>query len=413
MNKLAINYHNVDMVKLKKIINIETKVKIQERLNHDIVFSPAFRVIDNKKLLNQTINQINHFSKNKKNFFIFGTGGSNLGSKALINILQGKEKNNLSFYDNIDPIKFKNSINQYDLRTVGYIIISKSGKTLETLSQFACLIEIFEQKNQLNDFYKNCILITENKNNPLRKIGVKNKCKILDHEINIGGRFSVFSNVGMIPAILAGLDVQKIHDGAKNILDSILDNKFNQHCILANLFTSNELLKKVTISVLMTYSDSLFHYGKWYLQLWAESIGKNNKGITPLHAIGTTDQHSQLQLFLEGPKDKFFTFITTNHSKKGLKINKNILNQYNVSYLAGKYMGDLMQAEQQATIDTFIKNKFALREINIPTIDEFSLGQLMTLAMFETITTCNYLGVDPFNQPAVEQGKVLTKLYLS
>ena len=163
----------------------------------------------------------------------------------------------------------------------------------------------------------------------------------------------------------------------------------------------------------MTYSDALIYFGKWYLQLWAESIGKNGMGITPIHAIGTTDQHSQLQLYLDGPKDKFFTFVTTKHSNLGLKIHKNVLEENDIPYLAGKSMGDLMQAEQQATMDTFNKRGFAYREIYVPKIDEFSIGQLMTLSMLETIASCIFLGVNPFDQPAVEQGKSLTRKYLS
>ena len=150
------------------------------------------------------------------------------------------------------------------------------------------------------------------------------------------------------------------------------------------------------------------------MQLWAESIGKDDKGITPIHAVGTTDQHSQLQLYLEGPKDKFFSFITTNHSKLGLKIHEETLKSHkNSSYLAGKFMGDLMQAEQQATMDTFKQNGLAFREIKLHKIDEFSLGQIMTLSMLETVATCYFLSVNPFDQPAVEQGKILTKKYLS
>ena len=163
----------------------------------------------------------------------------------------------------------------------------------------------------------------------------------------------------------------------------------------------------------MTYSDALYYFGKWYLQLWAESLGKNKKGITAIHAVGTTDQHSQLQLYLDGPKDKFFTFITTNHSNQGLKLHSSTMKEHGVNYLVNKTMGDLMQAEQQATMDTFKKNNFAYREINLPIIDEFSIGQLMAMSIIETVATCLYFEVDPFDQPAVEQGKKLTKQYLS
>ena len=163
----------------------------------------------------------------------------------------------------------------------------------------------------------------------------------------------------------------------------------------------------------MTYSDNLFFYGKWYLQLWAESIGKNNKGITAIHSVGTTDQHSQLQLYLNGPKDKFFTFITTDHSKQGPIINHEIFQNTEINYFENKKIGDLMEAEQRATIETFKLNNFSFREIFIPKIDEENIGKLLSLSIIETIASCVYLDVNPFDQPAVEQGKIITKEYLS
>ena len=156
---------------------------------------PALNITYNNDLLNQAIINANDFSKDKNNFMIFGTGVSNLGSKALINILLGRGKNRISFYDNIDPIGFKHSIEKIDLKKTGCIIISKSGETPETLSQFASLVQFFEQENQLEFFLKNCLIITENKASSLREISNQYKCTILDHEVNIGGRFSVFSNV--------------------------------------------------------------------------------------------------------------------------------------------------------------------------------------------------------------------------
>ena len=412
MNNLIVKYHNVDIEKIAYLLKKE--IEIVDNIQNEILNMPALNITYNDDLLNQAIVNANDFSKNKNNFMIFGTGGSNLGSKALINILQGREKNRISFYDNIDPIGFKYSIERVDLKKTGCIIISKSGETPETLSQFASLIQFFDQENQLEFFLKNCLIITENKASSLREISNQYKCTILDHEVNIGGRFSVFSNVGMIPAIIAGIDVKKIHNGIKDILIKVKEGSFDEHLKLAKFFTSNINTNQIKSSVLMTYSDALFYFGKWYMQLWAESIGKDGKGITPIHAVGTTDQHSQLQLYLGGPKDKFFSFITTNHSKLGLKIHEKTLKSHNnSSFLAGKFMGDLMQAEQQATMDTFSQNGLAFREINLPKIDEFSLGQLMTLSMLETVATCYFLGVNPFDQPAVEQGKILTKKYLS
>ena len=170
--------------------------------------------------------------------------------------------------------------------------------------------------------------------------------------------------------------------------------------------------QSINLNVLMTYSDALYFFGKWYLQLWAESIGKDKKGITPIHSIGTTDQHSQLQLYLDGPKDKFFSLITTDHRGQGLKMNEKILKENNVDFLAGKTMGDLMYAEQQATLKILIENKLPIREIYCKIINEYTLGQLLAYFMMETIAACYLIGVDPFNQPAVEQGKKLTRDYL-
>ena len=411
MQSIIVKYHNVDTKKLDNLIS--TNKEVIKKIQNAIMNLPALNIVNNHELLEQTIIQTNKFAENKNQFIVFGTGGSNLGSRALINILQGKEKNKVLFYNNVDPISFQNSIEKFDLKKIGYIIISKSGTTPETLSQFACLIELFDQKKDLEIFFRNCLIITENKSSPLRKIGMKNKCKILNHEINIGGRFSVFSNVAFVPAIIAGIDVKKIHNGVKDILTRIKDETFKEHLKASKLLTSNILIHKINNSVLMTYSDALIYFARWYLQLWAESIGKNGMGITPIHAIGTIDQHSQLQLYLDGPKDKFFTFVTTKHSNLGLKIHKKELEENDISYLAGKSMGDLMQAEQQATMETFKKRGFAYREIYLPKIDEFSIGQLMTLSMLETVAACIFLGVNPFDQPAVEQGKSLTRKYLS
>ena len=232
---------------------------------------------------------------------------------------------------------------------------------------------------------------------------------MMEHAKDIGVRYSVFSNVGLIPAILSGFDIRKFRNGALSIIKSKNNESF---LTLGKIFKFNTKFN-YTSNVLMTYSDYLFYFGKWYLQLWAESIGKDNKGITAIHSIGTTDQHSQLQLYLEGPKDKFFTFYTTNHKNKGLHINNDILKENNLEYIAGKTMGDLMNAEQKATLDTLRNNNFSYREIFIPEINEEILGSIMALSVYETIASCIYFDVNPFNQPAVEQVKKITKEYLN
>jgi len=400
------NFTNINFE--KDIILPKNIESLNEKIKKICKELPSLNILRDNSLLEYTIEQTEKFKKNKKNFVVFGTGGSNLGARALINILTDQPKNIL-FFDNIDPLFFQNKLVNLDIKSTGFIIISKSGTTPETLSQFGSVINIANEKNILEKLYENSLVVTEFKNSPLYNIAKRNNCMLLEHKKDIGGRYSIFSNVGMIPAILADLDVKKIHEGA---LRTIEKNNFVNSLKFAQIFkfcSSNNYLS----NVMMTYSDGLNYFGKWYLQLWAESIGKNNKGVTPLHAIGTTDQHSQLQLYLDGPKDKFFTFIKSNYKNKGLKIDLEIMKEESVNYLINKTMGDLMHAEQDATIDTFKLNYFKFREILLEEINEESIGSLMAESIIETIAACIYFDVDPFDQPAVEQGKILTKKYLS
>ena len=402
------SYYNVDFN--NDIVLQENSNEIENNIKETLNNLPALNILHNNNLLNATIEQTTSFAKNKNFFLVLGTGGSNLGARALINAFQGNKKNEIIFFDNIDPINFENSINKIDLTRTGFIIISKSGSTPETLSQFSCLIEIFDQKNCLDMLFNNSLVITEDQDSPLAKIANLNKCNLMNHEKNIGGRYSIFSNVGMVPSIIAGLDVKKIHKGALEELNKQSENNFLK---IAQFFRYQTINHNIKSSVIMTYSDSLFFFGKWYLQLWSESLGKNNKGITPIHAVGTVDQHSQLQLFLDGPKDKFFTFVTTEHASKGLKLHSQTMEINDLKFLSNKTMGDLMQAEQQATIDTFKNNNLSFREIKLHQIDEMYIGRLIAFSIMETVATCLYFEVNPFNQPAVEQGKILTKEYLS
>jgi len=411
MNNFKISYHNVDLDIIQKNLN-DNKKKVSEI--NKILSTLISLTISNKTTdLNEIKNVANKLTENKNTFVVFGTGGSNLGARALINILQGQHEKKIFFFDNIDPIKFSNSILELNIDRTGFIIISKSGSTPETLSQFSSLIEIFESKNRTNELSKSCVVITENTDSPLKRIANKFACPTLDHEKDIGGRYSVLSSVGLLPACVIGLNISKIREGAWNLVSQLQDNYFKDHLIGASIATHLQSTQSININALITYSDALYFFGKWYLQLWAESIGKREKGITPIHFIGTTDQHSQLQLYLDGPRDKFFTFITTDYRGLGLKMNEEILKENNAAFLAGKYMGDLMYAEQQATLNTLIEKGLPVRNIYCNQINEFILGQLMAYFMMETIAACHLIGVDPFNQPAVEQGKKLTKDYLS
>ena len=399
---MQIKYYNTNFDNIKNTKSADKKIfEIISKL-------AALNIIFDQNLLGNTIKIAKKFEINKKKIIVFGTGGSNLGARALDNIILNK-KIKIEFYDNIDPNFFLNYNNNLDFKTTGFIIISKSGSTPETLSQFSSIYQVAIEKNKTEEFLNNILIITEFKESPLYKIGKENNCLLLEHSNKIGGRFSVFSNVGILPALLSGLNVDNLYKGATEIINNI-DNY--------SLFNLGKFLYKQSINqynsnVIMTYSDSLFFFGKWYLQLWAESIGKNSKAITAIHSVGTTDQHSQLQLYLDGPRDKFFTFITTDHSNNGLKLNNDLFKNTDFQYFQNKKMGDLMQAEQRATIETFKGNNFSFREIFLPKIDEENIGKLLAMSFIETIAACIYIDVDPFDQPAVEQGKILTKKYLN
>ena len=403
---MKIDFTNINFEdEIQPDLNInELNFKIENVCNN----LPALNIAKNSELLNLTIEKTESFKQDKKKFVVFGTGGSNLGARALINILVD-QPDNILFFDNIDPLFFQSQILKLDFATTGFIVISKSGTTPETLSQLGTIVNIANEKNILNTLYNNMMVITEFKDSALFNIAKKNNCLLLEHQDDIGGRYSVFSNVGMVPAIIAGLNVKKIHEGVVKLLNN---NDFNNAFKFAQMFRYS-VSNNFSSSVLMTYSDGLNYFGKWYLQLWAESIGKQNRGVTALHATGTTDQHSQLQLYLDGPKDKFFTIIKSNYKNKGLLIDSQLMKDESIDYLVNKKMGDLMHAEQDATIDTFKLNGFKFREIFIETIDEENIGMLMANSIIETIAACIYFDVDPFDQPAVEQGKVLTKKYLS
>ena len=386
--------------------NIKSSSKYNKKILDIISKLPSLNIIFDNKLIQETEKKINEFKLNKKKIILFGTGGSNLGARALHNI-NNKKKIDIDFYDNIDPITFENSFNNINFETTGFIIISKSGNTPETLAQFSSLYQMALQSNNVDNFLSNILIITEFKDSALYRIAKEKDCSLLEHNNEIGGRFSVFSNVGVVPALLSGLDISSLYSGAAEMIKNI--DEFSALNLAKFLFEKKDIYKT---NVLMTYSDNLYFFGKWYLQLWAESIGKNKRGITAIHSIGTTDQHSQLQLYLDGPEDKFYTFITTNHSKKGPKINNDIFKKTDIDFFNDKKIGDLMQAEQIATMETFRLNNFSFREIFLPTIDEYNVGKLLCLSIIETIASCIYFDVNPFDQPAVEQGKILTKKFL-
>ncbi len=329
-----------------------------------------------------------------EDILILGTGGSSLGGKTLY-ALSKQSKPRLHFLDNIDPTTFKALFDKIDINNTSILAISKSGSTVETLMQLLVCLEHFGKQPQV-------VVITEPTPNTLRGLAQTHDWPCFDHPTNVGGRYSAFSIVGLLPMILAGLDPYAFRKGASEVLQQTL----NSECPPALEGAVAASLKSLT--VMMPYADQLDSFSLWYRQLWAESVGKDGKGTTPIKALGTVDQHSQLQLYLDGPKDKFFTLLTTGWEGVGTPIKSHLIPEF-----TGKTMGDLFAAEQKATYQTLIRNQCPTRLITLDRIDEHSMGALMMHFMIETILASYLLGVNAFDQPAVEEGKRLAREYLA
>ena len=238
---------------------------------------------------------------------------------------------------------------------------------------------------------------------------------MLDHDPGVGGRFSVLSNVGLLPAAALGLDIAAIRKGAARALAPVLAKKKPAEvpaALGAALSVALAESKGKTISALMAYSDRLERFTHWYVQLWAESLGKDGKGTTPVGALGPVDQHSQVQLFIAGPRDKLFNVVTVGAAGLGPRMDGELARLAGEPGFAGKTIGDLVAAEGRATAETLANNGCPVRTFHIERLDEESLGELLMHFMLETIIAAHLLGIDAFDQPAVEEGKVLAKKYL-
>jgi glucose-6-phosphate isomerase len=237
----------------------------------------------------------------------------------------------------------------------------------------------------------------------------------LDHDPMVGGRYSVLSVVGLLPALIAGQDAVALRQGALEVLNATLGAAVPADApaaVGAALSVAFARERGVSQMVLLHYSDILVKFGLWYRQLWAESLGKDGQGTTPVPAVGAVDQHSQLQLYLAGPRDKLYTLVLVDRAGTGRRVDPKLAADPALGYLAGRTMGDLMEAEQRATADTLVRNGRPVRILRLPRLDERALGAMMMHFMLETVLAARLMGVDPFDQPAVEEGKVLARKYL-
>ena len=383
-------------IKFKNFIKIK-KSKINKILRSIIKDK---NIIEKYPLL-KTMDKNYKYTFKKRNFYfnpfsefnILGMGGSILGSEAIYNFLKHKINKKFNFYNTLKlqniPKTYKKNIN---------IVISKSGNTLETISNFNLLLK--SQKRNKN------IILCENNKNFLRSLGKKLKAEIFEHKNYIGGRYSVLSEVGMLPAEFMGLNEKKFKRfnyliNNKNFINSLIEN-------VTSIF--NYIKNGKTNLVILNYdqkSDSLF---QWYQQLLAESLGKNKKGIFPIVSSMPKDNHSLMQLFLDGPKNNFYTIFSA-REKKLEKLDKNYLfNNYTI--LKNKSINKILESQKIATENIFKKEKIPFRSFEIINRNEESLGELFSFFILETILLGRLLKVNPFDQPKVELIKNETRKIL-
>tara|TARA_Y100001934_G_scaffold268576_1_gene350782 strand:+ start:17137 stop:18471 length:1335 start_codon:yes stop_codon:yes gene_type:complete len=347
-----------------------------------------------------------HLSDSCTDLLIIGTGGSSLGARTLC-ALAAKASPKLHFLENVDPAKLDPLLAQLRPNQTKALFISKSGGTVETLAVSMIVMNWLIEGCGVTALERQTMAITEQTDNPLARLCCRYGIPLLAHEPEIDGRYSVFSAVGMLPAMIAGLDVAGIRNGAISVLTSTAPV---DGAALAAAFAEE---RQHSSSVLMPYRDQLADLALWYRQLWAESLGKDGKGTTPIQASGTVDQHSQLQLYLDGRNDRLVSMITCPLAGSGLTIPNFLAKEAGMPIIGGRPIGDLLDAFSSATADALAEASRPVRVFEIERLDEATIGALMMHFILETLITAGLWQVNPFGQPAVEAGKKRAKTHLS
>lgn len=378
----------------KKLNNILKKIIININDN-----KKTLNVLNDKYRFNFKIEGLKKFDKFKI-IAIIGMGGSILGAESIYNFLQKKIKKKLYFFDDLDPNKISLFKKKENLNKVLFIVISKSGSTVETLANFLCL-NILKKKS------KNILIISEKNDNFLHSIATKLNLNYVEHNKNIGGRYSVLTEVGFVPAYLMGCNIKKLRT---NILSFLKGNKklFLKESVLklVSLFKS----KKVKNIIFLNYVPELEKFLFWCQQLIAESLGKKSKGFLPVISNVPKDHHSLLQLYLDGPKDKLFCiFSHDKNSKEKIESNDNLIKSH---FLNKKKLYEIKNAQIKALSRTLKEKNIPFRKFKIKKNTESVLGELFAYFMLETIIVGELANINPYDQPAVERVKILTKKML-
>lgn len=359
-----------------------------------------------------------------ENILVLGIGGSALGTRCLESALLPLHYNMLPargrrgcprifVCDNIDPDAFEPMLDFLDWKQTCVNVVSKSGRTTETIAQFFMAKDILIRKFGRERWRNHVIVTTDPNTGPLRRIAREENLRSFPVPVNVGGRFSVLSSVGLFPSACVGIDIKALLAGAADAADkysnyNLEENSVYTNAILHYLFDE---LKKVRLSVMMPYSSGLEKFSAWYAQLLAESLGKEGKGPTPVKAVGVTDQHSQLQLFMEGPRDKVVTFVTVENFYNKTTLQPNLPEPF--EYLSKHSLDEILKAEHTATSNALKEAGRPNLTVTLKKVDEYNLGALLMAYQIQTAYMGMLYDINPFNQPGVELGKKITKEILS
>ena len=384
------NYNNISS-KFEKLFK-EIRNNLKYKKNNFHILSKNFEI----NFSNKDLKKMSNF----KSLAILGMGGSILGTEAIYQFLEKKIKKKVVFFNDLNEEKIVNFKKTNKFNKVLFVVVSKSGNTLETLSNFIAL-------NIIKKHSKNIIIISEKKNNILRSLVKSYNLFYIEHKDYVGGRYSVLSEVGLVPAYLMGLDIKKLRSNLTRYLNTrekVLLKKLSLK--LTNLL----LNKKYSNIIFLNYSPRLEKFLFWAQQLLAESLGKKGLGFLPVVSNAPKDHHSLLQLYLDGPKNKFFYIFSCVEKPQKLINSKKLLNE--LKYLDKKSLNRVKNSQREALIKTFKKNKIQYEEFIIKKIDEKTLGELFSLFILKAAIVGKLSNINPFDQPAVEQVKIFTKQIL-
>lgn len=385
---------------------------------------PLFSIVRETADIAEAEAALAKLSRGAETIVFYGTGGSSLGGETLAQLagwnIPGDagpavlKRPRTRFYDNLDPRTLQRALGSLDLARTRFVVTSKSGGTAETLVQMVATLAALQSAGLEAGIPKQFLVVTEPATakgpNPLRKLADELKIATLPHHPGIGGRFSGLSNVGLLPALSRGLDARKIRAGAAEVVDDMLRaGEPEEFAPAAGAAATVALMKSrgIRTLVMLPYADRLGKFSEWWVQLWAESLGKEGQGSSPIAALGPLDQHSQLQLWMEGPVEHLVTVIRPQVAGTGPKLPAALARRAGIEMLAGKTVGDLVAAQAEAVPEALKTARRPVRLIDLDEVDERSLGALMMHFFIETILAAALLGVDPFGQPGVELGKRL------